>query len=77
MTAEAQDVHTQRLQPRRHHHRPSAERQLTVSNATGRQDEPAVGVDPWGRVTVVYTDDNDGNGFDQIYLGTGLTTQAW
>ncbi|MCR3749041.1 hypothetical protein [Lentzea californiensis] len=75
-TAEAQDVHTSAYNPDgTTTGRP--ERQLTVSNATGRQDEPAVGVDPWGRVTVVYTDDNDGNGHDQIYLGTGLSTQQW
>ncbi|MDX8036981.1 hypothetical protein SK803_42880 [Lentzea sp. BCCO 10_0856] len=75
-TAETQDVHTSVYNPDgTTTGRPP--RQLTVSNATGRQDEPAVGVDPWGRVTVVYTDDNDGNGFDQIYLGTGLSTQAW
>jgi hypothetical protein len=75
-TAEAQDVHTVVYNPDgTTTGRPA--RQLTVSNATGRQEEPAVGVDPWGRVSVVYTDDNDGNGFDQIYLGTGLTTQAW
>ncbi|WP_313888385.1 hypothetical protein [Lentzea alba] len=75
-TAEAQDVYTQVYNPDgTTTGRP--ERQLTVSKADGRQDEPAVGVDPWGRVTVVYTDDNDGNGHDQVYLGTGLTTQAW
>ncbi|SES02038.1 hypothetical protein SAMN05216188_119146 [Lentzea xinjiangensis] len=70
-TAEAQDVHTQVYNP------DGTTTQLTVSTATGRQDEPAVGVDPWGRITVVYTDDNDGNGFDQIYQGTGLSTQQW
>jgi hypothetical protein len=75
-TAEAQDVHTVVYNPDgTTTGRPA--RQLTVSNATGRQDQPAVGVDPWGRISVVYTDDNDGNGFDQVYLGTGLTTQAW
>ncbi|TQM79334.1 hypothetical protein FHX81_1637 [Saccharothrix saharensis] len=52
-------------------------RQVTVSTATGRQDEPALGVDAWGRITVVYTDDNDGNGFDQVYLGTGLVNSTW
>ena len=36
-----------------------------------------MGVDPWGRITVVHTDDNDGNGYDQIHLGTGLSTQTW
>ncbi|MEU0882370.1 hypothetical protein ABZ345_27475 [Lentzea sp. NPDC005914] len=75
-TAEAADIYTQVYNPDgTTTGRPP--RQLTVSNATGRQDEPSAGVDPWGRVTVVYTDDNDGNGFDQIYLGTGLTTQQW
>jgi hypothetical protein len=52
-------------------------RQVTVSTVTGRQDEPAVGVDAWGQITVVYTDDNDGNGFDQVYLGTGLVNSTW
>ncbi len=75
-TAEAQDIYTHTYNPDgTTTGRPP--RQITVSNATGRQDEPAVGVDPWGRITVVYTDDNDGNGSDQIYLGTGLTTQVW
>ncbi|QFZ18161.1 hypothetical protein [Saccharothrix syringae] len=74
--AEAQDVVTQGLNPdgtvdgR-------LPRQTTVSTATGRQDEPALGVDPWGRITVAYTDDNDGNGFDQVYLGTGLVNSTW
>ncbi|MFE2757236.1 hypothetical protein ACFXGA_35090 [Actinosynnema sp. NPDC059335] len=74
--AEAQDVVTQGL---------NADgtvtgrlpRQVTVSTATGRQDEPALGVDAWGQITVAYTDDNDGNGFDQIYLGTGLVNSTW
>ncbi|MFD0206822.1 MULTISPECIES: hypothetical protein [Saccharothrix] len=52
-------------------------RQPTMSTATGRQDEPALGVDAWGQITVVYTDDNDGNGFDQIYLGTGMVNSTW
>ncbi|MFD1149991.1 hypothetical protein [Saccharothrix hoggarensis] len=74
--AEAADVHTQGLNPdgtvagR-------LPRQPTVSTATGRQDEPALGVDPWGRITIAYTDDNDGNGFDQVYLGTGLVNSTW
>ncbi|GAA1275534.1 hypothetical protein [Saccharothrix xinjiangensis] len=72
----AQDVVTQGLNPDG-----TAEgrlpRQATVSTATGRQDEPALGVDAWGRITVAYTDDNDGNGFDQVYLGTGLVNSTW
>ncbi|MEU4745126.1 hypothetical protein AB0G02_32345 [Actinosynnema sp. NPDC023658] len=75
-SVEAQDVVTQGLNPdgtvtgR-------LPRQPTVSTATGRQDEPALGVDPWGQLTVAYTDDNDGNGFDQVYLGTGLVNSTW
>ncbi|CCH29984.1 hypothetical protein ABZ816_32060 [Actinosynnema sp. NPDC047251] len=52
-------------------------RQNTVQTATGRQDEAALGVDAWGLITVVYTDDNDGNGFDQVYLGTGWQNSTW
>ncbi|GLZ36041.1 hypothetical protein Lesp02_82280 [Lentzea sp. NBRC 105346] len=52
-------------------------RQLTSQATAGKQDEPALGVDPWGQLTVVYTDDNDGNGFDQVILGTGLTNSTW
>jgi len=44
---------------------------------TGRQDEAALTVDPWGQVIVAYTDDNDGNLFDQVYLGTGITNSTW
>ncbi|MBB5800787.1 hypothetical protein F4560_000555 [Saccharothrix ecbatanensis] len=75
-SVEAQDVVTQGLNPdgtvagR-------LPRQPTVSTATGRQDEPALGVDGWGRITIAYTDDNDGNGFDQVYLGTGLVNSTW
>ncbi|MFI9009207.1 hypothetical protein ACIGNX_18465 [Actinosynnema sp. NPDC053489] len=73
---EAQDVVTQGLNPdgtvagR-------LPRQPTVSTAAGRQDEPALGVDAWGQITVAYTDDHDGNGFDQVYLGTGLVNSTW
>nr|WP_042181902.1 hypothetical protein [Kibdelosporangium sp. MJ126-NF4]CEL14032.1 RTX toxins and related Ca2+-binding proteins [Kibdelosporangium sp. MJ126-NF4]CTQ88398.1 RTX toxins and related Ca2+-binding proteins [Kibdelosporangium sp. MJ126-NF4] len=47
------------------------------TNATGRQDEPAVGVDAWGQIAMTYTDDADGNTFDQVYLGTGLNNSTW
>jgi hypothetical protein len=43
----------------------------------GKQNEPALAVDPWGLITLAYTDDNDGNGFDQVYLGTGLINSTW
>jgi hypothetical protein len=44
---------------------------------TGRQEQLAVAVSPWGEVPVCYTDDNDGNTFDQILLGIGLTNSDW
>jgi hypothetical protein len=47
------------------------------TTVAGRQDEPALAVDPWGLITLVLTDDNDGNLFDQVYLGTGLTNSTW
>lgn len=52
-------------------------RQTTVRTAADRQDEPALGVDGWGLITVVYTDDNDGNQFDQVYLGSGWVNSTW
>ncbi|WP_367129572.1 hypothetical protein [Saccharothrix sp. HUAS TT1] len=75
-SVEAQDVVTQGMNPDGTVAGRFA-RQATVSTATGRQDEPALGVDAWGRITVVYTDDNDGNGFDQVYLGTGMVNSTW
>ncbi|WP_020572788.1 hypothetical protein [Parafrankia discariae] len=47
------------------------------SLVTGKQNEPALGVNPWGQIVIAYTDDNDGNGFDQVYLGTGLVNSTW
>ncbi|RLK58328.1 hypothetical protein [Actinokineospora cianjurensis] len=44
---------------------------------TGTQTEPALAVSPFGQITLTYTDDNDGNLFDQIYLGTGLINSTW
>ncbi|WP_253888342.1 hypothetical protein [Actinokineospora diospyrosa] len=44
---------------------------------TGSQTEPAVAVSPFGQIILAYTDDNDGNGFDQIRLGTGLINSVW
>jgi hypothetical protein len=43
----------------------------------GRQEGLAVAVSPWGEVSMAYTDDNDGNGFDQIILGLGIVNTAW
>lgn len=50
----------------------------TMSQLTaGRQEQLAIAVSPWGEVPVSYTDDNDGNTFDQIILGIGLTNSDW
>ncbi len=75
-TVVASDVYTQGLNPDGSTDGRLA-RQATDQTVTGRQDEPALGVDAWGLITVVYTDDNDGNGFDQIYLGTGWQNSNW
>lgn len=49
-----------------------------LSQATaGRQEQVAIAVSPWSEVSVAYTDDNDGNQFDQIILGTGVTNATW
>ncbi len=39
--------------------------------ATGRQEQIVLAVSAWGEVAAAYTDDNDGNQFDQVYLGLG------
>lgn len=49
-----------------------------LSQATaGRQEQVAIAVSPWSEVSIAYTDDNDGNQFDQIILGTGATNSNW
>ncbi|GAA3300687.1 hypothetical protein Dvina_06810 [Dactylosporangium vinaceum] len=45
--------------------------------ATGRQEQIGVAVDPWGGFSVAYTDDSDGNGYDQVILGTGGVNSGW
>ena len=47
--------------------------QTLTQLTTGRQDQLVVAVSPWSEVTACYTDDNDGNGFDQVMLGVGTT----
>jgi hypothetical protein len=39
----------------------------------GRQEQLVVAVSPWSEVAVAYTDDNDGNTFDQVMLGQGIS----
>ncbi|MEV6373075.1 hypothetical protein [Micromonospora musae] len=51
--------------------------QALSQTTTGRQDQMAVAASPWGEVTVCYTDDNDGNTFDQVLLGLGTTNSTW
>jgi hypothetical protein len=45
--------------------------------STGRQEQMAVAASPWGELAVAYTDDNDGNSFDQVILGLGATNSDW
>jgi hypothetical protein len=51
--------------------------QTLTGTTTGRQDQFQVAVSAWGEVPVAYTDDNDGNLFDQIILGVGATNSDW
>jgi hypothetical protein len=53
----------------------SAQRLSSV--ATGRQEQMSVAVSPFAEVAVAYTDDNDGNTYDQVYLGTGISNNSW
>jgi hypothetical protein len=45
--------------------------QELTETTIGRQDQFAVAVSPYSEVAICYTDDSDGNGFDQVILGTG------
>jgi len=53
-----------------------AGQQLSQSTA-GRQEGMVVAVSPWGEVSVAYTDDADGNTFDQVLLGLGTLNSVW
>ena len=50
--------------------------QALTQTATGRQDQYTVAVSPWGEIAAAYTDDHDGNTFDQVLLGLGATNDA-
>jgi hypothetical protein len=39
----------------------------------GRQEQMVVAVSPWAEVAVAYTDDNDGNTYDQVALGQDIS----
>jgi len=51
--------------------------QVLTRTTTGRQEQLGVAVDTWGGFSVAYTDDNDGNGADQVLLGTGGVNADW
>ncbi|WP_433119527.1 hypothetical protein [Micromonospora sp. CA-246542] len=51
--------------------------QALSQTTTGRQEDLAIAASPWGEVSLCYTDDNDGNGFDQVLLGLGATNSTW
>jgi hypothetical protein len=49
-----------------------------LSSATaGRQEQMTIAVSPYAEVAVAYTDDNDGNTYDQVILGTGISNNSW
>ncbi|RKR86290.1 hypothetical protein BDK92_0514 [Micromonospora pisi] len=51
--------------------------QVFSQSTTGRQEQIAIASSAWGEVAVCYTDDNDGNQFDQVLLGVGATNSTW
>ncbi|WP_433083785.1 hypothetical protein ACQP1P_05700 [Dactylosporangium sp. CA-052675] len=51
--------------------------QVLTQTTTGRQEQLGVAVDNWGEFSVAYTDDNDGNGYDQVILGSGGANSDW
>jgi hypothetical protein len=51
--------------------------QALSETTTGRQEGMAVAVSPWAEVAVAYTDDSDGNLFDQVVLGLGIANATW
>ena len=49
-----------------------------LSSATdGRQEQMTLAVSPYAEVAVAYTDDSDGNTYDQVILGTGMSNNSW
>lgn len=44
---------------------------------TGRQEQLAVASSPFGDLAMSYTDDNDGNSFDQVLMGLGASNSDW
>jgi hypothetical protein len=44
---------------------------------SGVQAHPGLAVSPWGEISVTYTDDADGNLFDQVHMRSGLNNSLW
>ncbi|MFJ1753486.1 hypothetical protein [Kitasatospora sp. NPDC088134] len=51
--------------------------QSVSRDTAGRQEQLAVASSPFGALAFSYTDDADGNGFDQVLLGLGATASDW
>jgi hypothetical protein len=73
---ETQDVYVQGLNPDgTGNGRQPLLRANTVT--AGRQIQPALAVDPFGRITMTYSDDPDSDDFDDVVIGTGMTNSTW
>jgi len=51
--------------------------QRLSSTTDGRQEQMTLAVSPYAEVAVAYTDDSDGNTYDQVILGTGMSNNSW
>ncbi|WP_033215436.1 hypothetical protein [Kitasatospora phosalacinea] len=51
--------------------------QSVSQDTAGRQEQLAVASSPFGTLTMSYTDDHDGNGFDQVLLTLGASNSDW
>ena len=51
--------------------------QRLSSTTDGRQEQMTLAVSPYAEVAVAYTDDSDGNTYDQVILGTGISNNSW
>ncbi|MEV0716591.1 hypothetical protein [Asanoa sp. NPDC050611] len=51
--------------------------QTYSGTTTGRQDQLGLAVSAWGEIAVCYTDDNDGNQYDQVLLALGGSNSSW
>jgi hypothetical protein len=73
---EAQDVYVQGLNPDGTANGRQPRTQASATTA-GRQTQPALAVDPYGQITLTYSDDPDADDFDDVTIGTGLTNSTW